>query len=122
MNNNNSERFEVHINASDSYSGHYVENATAIYKDLGKEDVNELINQVNNFNNGDEFDDSIMEDMFDSWYEAHHDEFDSEDEAHDYFNDGAGFVNGWVLDIEVFDSNDQLIDFEFDGDEYESIQ
>ena len=122
MNNNNSESFEVCISARDSYGGHCVENATATYKNLDKAEVNDFIKQVNNFNMGDEFDESIMEDMFNNWYEENCEEFDSQDEAHDYFNDGAGFVNGWVLDIEVFDSNDQLIDLEFDGDEYESIQ
>ena len=122
MNNNHSEPFEVCITVLDSYGGHCVENATATYKNLDKEQVNEFINQVNNFNNGDEFDDSIMEDMFNNWYEENCEEFDSQDEAYDYFNDGAGFVNGWALDIDVFDSNGQLIDLEFDGDEYESIQ
>ena len=56
MNYNNSESFEVCISARDSYGGHYVENATATYKNLDKVEVNDFIKQVNNFNMGDEFD------------------------------------------------------------------
>ena len=126
--NNNSEKFEILISASDSYGGHCVEDAIAIYKNLDKEQVNKYINQVNNFNNDGEFDDSIMEDMstvfddmFKSWYEAHHDKYEFEDVAREYFDDGAGYTHGWTLDIDVFDSNNRLVNLEFDGDAYASI-
>lgn len=121
MNADNSEKFEVTINAVDSINGRCVDDTNVVYKNLTKDQVNGYIANVNNFNTGNDFDESIVEDMFKNWYAEHCSKHDSLEAARDYFDDGAGHTNGWAIEIDVFDANGCMIDLVDDDGIYDNI-
>lgn len=97
--------FKVKISASDSYGGGSIDDVNATFNVASKDEVNEYIDKVNEFNDGDDEDNELMEAMFNNWYEAHSDEYDSYDDAREDWDDGLGVSMGWSLDIEVIDDN-----------------
>lgn len=97
--------FKVKISASDSYGGGTIDDVNATFNVASKDEVNEYIDKVNDFNDGDDEDTKLMETLFNNWYEAHSDEYDSYDDAREDWDDGLGVSMGWSLDIDVIDDN-----------------
>ena len=109
--------FKVKISAVDSYGGGVIDDAKAVFNVESKDEVNEYIDKVNEFNDGDGEDAELMEELFKNWYEAHANDYDSYDEAREDWDDGLGVSMGWALDIEVDDGSGKNI-ISNDDDEY----